>query len=330
MAKKKQKDSMNQEKPQELQVTEAQQRTIDELLDATRKENVKHWDEEFTKEIYVPVDGGEIRVLHVTPKNPKNKRKVIFLPGWGVIPAGFWDLYEVLYDSIEFYYPETREKGTSRLKSLRKADMSIEQSAKDIQEVISFLGMKDSDFIIASPCWGATIILVGLLEKTFDAPTIITFDPMHKLWFNRFLLDIAPIVPGFVANWLKPFFKWLLFRNMKEKVQKKRSEDFVDNADARKWKKAAYQARKLNLYDKVHAIDREILVFNGTTDKVHDQIEYPKIAREMPKGRFFFMNTHESNRGRLMGTVVREFALADAKTNIPPSLSEFEKDLNRK
>ena len=57
-----------QEKPPELQVTEEQQLKIDQLIDSTRKEGVIHWDEKITKEIFVPVDDGEIRVLHVKPE----------------------------------------------------------------------------------------------------------------------------------------------------------------------------------------------------------------------------------------------------------------------
>jgi len=330
MAKKKQMDSENiQEKPQELQVTEEQQLKIDQLIDSTRKEGVTYWDKKITKEIFVPVDDGEIRILHVKPEKPKNKRIILFIPGWGVIADGFQDLYEGLFDSVEFYYIETREKGSSRINPIRKADMSISQNAKDIQSTIDYLGLQNTDFVLAGPCWGATIQLLGLLEKTLDAPTIIAFDPMHKLWFNRFLLDIAPIVPAFLVNWLKPLFKWVLFGNMKEKAQKKRSEDFLDSADAKKWKKAAYQARKLNLYGKLNKIQKEILVFNGTTDKVHEQIEYPKIAKELPNGRFFYLNTDESKRERMLTAVLREFALVDGKTNIPKSLREFEKKLSR-
>lgn len=330
MTKKKQMDSEDiQEKPPELQVTEAQQLKIDQLIDSVRKEGVNYWDKKITKEIFVPVNDGEIRVLHVKPEKSKNQRIVLFLPGWGVIPAGFRHLYEGLYDSIEFYYIESREKGSSRIFPIRKADMTIEQNAKDIQSIINYLGLQNTDFVLAGACWGATTIFIGLLEKTLDAPTIVAFDPMYKLWFSRFILDISPIIPAFVGNWLKPLFKWVLFGNMKEKAQKKRSMDFIDNADVRKWKKASYQARKLNMYDKINEIQKEILIFNGTTDKVHEQSEYPKMTKALPQGRFFYMNADESTRERLLTTVLREFALVDGKTYIPQSLREFEKKLIR-
>ena len=93
--------------------------------------------------------------------------------------------------------------------------------------------------------------------------------------------------------------------------------------------KGSFQARKLNLYGKLNEIRKEILVFNGTTDKVHEQTEYPKIAKELPNGRFFYLNTDESKRERMLTAVLREFALVDGKINIPQSLREFEKKLNR-
>ncbi|HUU77440.1 MAG TPA: hypothetical protein VMX55_03790 [candidate division Zixibacteria bacterium] len=312
-----------------LTVTEKQQKKIDELIDSTQKNIPKYWDEKITEEIFIPIADGEIRVFHVKPENIENKRKILFIPGWGVTHTGFYDLYETLQDSFEFYYLETREKGSSRL-NIRIADMSVDQNAKDVQKVIDYLELSGTDFILTGPCWGATIILKGLLNKSLDAPTILCFDPMHKLWFSKFLVNLSPLIPAFFVNWLKPIFKFVLFGNMKEKNQKKRSEEFVDNADVRKWKKAAYAARNLHLYDLVKDIQREILVFNSTTDKVHEQTEYPKLAMEMPKGRFFFLNTEESKRERIMSAVIKEFAKTDMKTNIPPILEEFEKSLERK
>ncbi|MFW9924474.1 MAG: hypothetical protein ACFFDW_14415, partial [Candidatus Thorarchaeota archaeon] len=97
----------------------------------------------------------------------------------------------------------------------------------------------------------------------------------------------------------------------------------------RKWKKAAYRVRNLELFGMVKDIKREILVFNGTTDKIHEQMDYPKLTKEMPKGRFFFMNTDESNRERLMGVILKELVQVDSKINIPSSLKEFEKELKR-
>ena len=109
----------------------------------------------------------------------------------------------------------------------------------------------------------------------------------------------------------------MMIGDMEEKSQKERSESLISEAVIWKWKKGAYQARNIELFGSVSDIEKELLVFNGTTDKVHVQTDYPKLAKEMPKGRFFFMKTHEKNRERLMGIVLKEFAKVGEEEKIP-------------
>jgi hypothetical protein len=329
MGKKKKRNEIPEEKPPELQVTPEQQKKIDEFIESTRKDQeINYWDEKITKYIYVPVDDGEIRVVHVKPEKTINKRILVFMPGWGVLTSGFHVLYETLYDCVEFYYIESREKGTSKLDK-KKANMSIEQMAKDVQDALTFLDLPRKDFVFVTPCWGATIIFIGLLNKTIEIPSIVVFDPMHKLWFNKFINTISPAIPVWLANILKPPLKFFALLGMKEKAQKKRSEEFIDNADIWKWKNAAHAVKDLELFGMLGDIEQEIIVFNATSDRIHNQSDYPKLAKELPNGRFFFMNTDESNRERLMSGVIRELAAVDGKTNIPQSLKEFEKKLER-
>ena len=329
MGKKKKANEIPVEKPPELRVTPEQQKKIDEFIEATKKGNVTtYWDEKITKYIYVPVDDGKIRVVHVKPKKTINKRILVFMPGWGVQTAGFEVLYETLHDEVEFYYIETREKGTSKLDK-KKAKMTIEQMAKDVQDALNFLELSGKDFVFVTPCWGATIIFIGLLNKTIEIPSIVVFDPMHKLWFNKFINTISPAIPVWLANIVKRPIKFFALLGMKEKTQKKRSSDFIDNADIWKWKNAAHVVKDLELIGMLGDIKQEIIVFNATSDRIHNQEDYPKLAKELPNGRFFFMNADESLRERLMSGVMRELAAVDGKTNIPKSLRDYEKKLDR-
>ncbi len=312
----------------ELTISPDLQQKVDQLIESSKREVDSYWDSKDTEYIYVPVDGGEIRVIHVKPENPKNKQSLVHLPGWGVNPVGFKILYEVLHEDYEFYYIETREKSSSKIKR-RKANMTILQMAKDVQKALDYLGFADKNFVMFAPCWGATIAIEGIKANVLKIPRLIVNDPMHKLWFNKFLLNISPIIPTFVVTIIKPILMFFAFLGMKEKTQLERNRQFVKNAVVWKWKRAAYQVKDLELYGTLGSIDQEILVFNGTTDKVHQQSDYPKMAKELPNGRFFFMNTDESNRERLQAIVMKEFADVDTKIGIPPSLLQFEKELLR-
>ena len=70
-----------------LTITEDQEQIIKNMLDETKiDEDLPDFsveDGETREIIYVPVDDGEIRVIHVNPKNKISKRPLVFIPGWG-------------------------------------------------------------------------------------------------------------------------------------------------------------------------------------------------------------------------------------------------------
>ena len=167
-------------------------------------------------------------------------------------------------------------------------------------------------------------------KGVIEAPTIITNDPMHTLWFPKwFLRFVSPILPVFVVELIRSIVKRIQLRGMKEGVQKRRAETFADNAEIWKWKRAADAVKNFELFDKVSSIIKEVIVTNGTEDKIHNQADYPKIAAELPNGRFIYMKTDESRRERLMGLVALEFSKITKIDDIPHSLRDFEKKLHR-
>jgi pimeloyl-ACP methyl ester carboxylesterase len=299
---------------------------VEGMLSALGREAPEFWVPGHGEQIIVPVDDAEIRVIHVRPERPEAVRPVVFVPGWGVVPQGFHDFYSALHGRVELYYVETREKASSRILS-RKADMSVPRSARDLQAAMEAVGLPQrGDFVLMGTCWGSAIILQGLIDGVIDAPTIITVDPMHRLWFPQWILRyVSPVTPVFVTRMIKPILRRSLIGDMKEKNQKRRIDLFIDEADTRKWKRSADAAVDFELFGKLGGIDREIFVFNGTADKVHDQKDYPRIARELRRGRFLYMEADESERERLMAMAALEFARVGAGDGVPPSLAEFEK-----
>jgi hypothetical protein len=112
---------------------------------------------------------------------------------------------------------------------------------------------------------------------------------------------------------------------MKEPVQKARAYDFVYSADFWKWKKSAEAARDFELHGALGGVRDEVFVYNGTADKVHDPVHYPRIAAELPRGRFLFAPTVESRRELIMGAVTLEFAKVSGADGVPPSLAGYER-----
>jgi hypothetical protein len=311
-----------------LQADEAYLRRVGELLGEDGQNAPPFGAPGVCREVYVPVPGAELRVYHCRPANPSARRPIVLVPGWGTIPEGFQGFYQGVHGQAELYYLETREKNSSRILG-REPDMSVLRSARDIQLALQALGLAGKrDFVLLGACWGASMILEGLLSGELDAPTIILADPMHTLWFPKWVLRwISPLLPSGAVRLLRPILRQAMLGDMKESAQKQRTFAFVNSADIWKWKKSAEAAREFEVFGRLRAVGRELFVLNGTADKVHDQSHYPRIARELPGGRFLFMPVEESLRERMFAAVALQFARQSAAEGLPASLAGFEKQV---
>jgi pimeloyl-ACP methyl ester carboxylesterase len=317
---------MEQLLSQALQADEAHLRRAEELLGDGKRQAPELWAPGVCREVYIPVPGAEIRVYHCRPSAPAARRPIVLVPGWGTIPQGFQGFYETVHAKAELFYLETREKLSSRLG--RRPDMSVLRSARDIQAALQALGLAGKDFVLVGACWGASMILEGLLSGELDAPTVILADPMHTLWFPKWVLRwISPLLPAAAVRLMRPVLRQAMLGDMKESAQKQRTFAFVNSADIWKWKKSAEAAREFELFGRLQQVERELFVLNGTADKVHDQSHYPRIARELPGGRFLFVPVDESHRERMFAAVALQFAHQPAADGLPASLAGFEKKI---
>jgi pimeloyl-ACP methyl ester carboxylesterase len=310
-----------------LQADPAHLRRVLDLLGKSDGRAVpEFWAPGISQELHVPVPGAELRVYHYRPARTAVRRPIVLLPGWGTIPQGFQGFFEALHGQAELYYLETREKNSSRLLE-RRPDLSVLRSARDIQAALQALGLAGKkDFVLVGACWGSAQILEGLLAGELDAPTILLADPMHALWFPKWVLRwISPLLPSALVRLLRPLLRQAMLGDMKESVSKKRTFAFVNSADIWKWKKSAEAARDFELFGRLAAVKRELFVLNGTFDKVHDQSHYPRIARELPGGRFLYLPVDETHRERMFAAVALEFARQSAADGLPASLAGFEK-----
>ncbi len=106
---------------------------------------------------------------------------------------------------------------------------------------------------------------------------------------------------------------------------KRRAMSFVYGADLWKWKRSAEAARDLELYGALDSVRQEVVILNGTRDKVHDPLDYPRVAAEIPRGRFLFMPAEENRREMLFGTAAVELARVGAADGLPDTLTRYER-----
>jgi len=313
-----------------LEATEEERAAVEGFIAAAARGAPPFWQGGVCDELYVPVEGAELRVYRHRPQRPTARRPIVLVPGWGALPETFQEFFDVVYNQAEWYFVETREKASSRLSS-RRVDMSVPRSVRDLQAVLEHFGLSArGDFVLLGACWGAAILLEGLITGKLTAPTAIAADPMHRMWFPRWALrGVAPWLPDFVTRMIKPILREAMLGGMQEPAQKRRDYAFIAAADTWKWQHGAAAAADFELYGRLGAVRREVVVFNGTTDRVHDAMHYPRIAREMPGGRFIHMKTTEDKRERLMAAAALEFARVGQEDGVPPALARFERSLRR-
>lgn len=325
--KKKKKSNIIKDYTSYLTTPEKQVQLIRSKIEELKQPVPSFWEEPNCKIHHVPVQGGTIRVIHVKQKNPQNIRPVVFISGWSTMARLFNDFYEMLHNRIDFYFVETREKISSNIKR-KKAHMDLSQNARDVQSVIEYFDLPGQDFVLFGSCWGASVMFQGLLDGTLKAPQYVTFAPMHKLWFNKFVLKwLAPILPVFIISLLMKILPPLMFMGMKAKKQKKRMLDSFKDTVVWKWKKAAIAAADFELFGKLSKIEEEVLVIAGTHDRVHDAKNYPRFTDELPNSRFLFLGIDETEREYALGLLVNELSKITTEEYIPEYLKEFEKNI---
>ena len=277
----------------------------------------------------IPVDGGTVRVYHVPPAEPETTRSeealrpVVFVSGWGTIPTSFSDFYGAVPAQADIYHVETREKSSSVIVR-RGSVFTMDRIAADVRDVMTGLGLSKRDPVLMGTCFGSAVILHGLARDILRAPTVVCMDPMDRLWFPRWLINVLrPIMPAAILWLFRPPMRAIVLAGMKEPVQRKRAKDFIDSATIWKWRKAAVTVRNWDFFELAHRIRQRVYVVNGSHDRFHNSEMFPKMARSIPDGRFVLIPVGESRRERLMGVTAGVFAAADPGDTVPEAIVPF-------
>lgn len=306
-----------------LTASDSERSELERLFTATRQEiDDRPWLR--CEPIFVPTLDGRIRALHGRTDDT-DSRPIVFVPGWGTTPAGFTATFEVLNGRADWYYVETREKGSSIL-DRDVARLGMDEMAADVAAVIEHVAAED--FVLIGTCWGSAVILHGLARGIIDAPTIVVSDPMHQLWAPAWVRRLLiPIAPEFLVDLLRKPITAVALRNMPEGPQRRRALDFIENAVIWKWKRAAVGCRMFNLFEELDSIHQTVVVTNGASDVIHVNENYPKIAAQLKSGRFLYLETDEANRERLLGVLALEYAAVSSDKVVPARLDQFERDV---
>ncbi|MCE7743148.1 MAG: alpha/beta hydrolase [Candidatus Heimdallarchaeota archaeon] len=304
---------------------------INKMLRDARRDVPTFMDEGAAEILYVPVDDGELKVYHHIPERSETKRPIVFVPGFVANPKTWIDFHLPHHDIGEYYYIETREKMSSRIKKSRQTLMTIKHTAYDLGLVLKELGLTDKDYLLVGSSYGGSVVLEGLIHEYFSPPTTLVHDPIVKwVWEKSINNVLLRIVPKFILSVMRIFIAHIFTFGMKNKDQKERMIEFARGIEPWKFKRACLQNNKFNNFEDLKEIKEEVFLTTGPLDRYHPRIAYYNYAKEIPKGRFIFMDTPNNDRQLLAGIIGTEFAKQSKDEEIPDKIKQFEIKLKRK
>lgn len=289
----------------------------------------------------IPVAGGHI-ICYEMPaaaagsRQPPRPLPVLFIPGWGGVVEGFEEVIAAVDENVELYYLETREKGSSEV-SL-DSEFSMEQCAADVRDAVYALGLPEGGYVLMGSSFGAAVALEalgGLEEKPGNPPPAATdgagtgnrlpaatilFEPMAELWLPRLVVKaLGTLMPVGLVTFLRPALKRLVLAGMREEVQRARAELVIDNADLRKWRRAALRLADWHIRDIAPHVHEPVAVIQASGDRFHDESVFPEIAAALPAGRLYRLPVPESKREHLMGRVASVYAHGGTAADLTPA-----------
>jgi len=255
---------------------------------------------------FVDVPGGQVRVLRRSGPG----RPVVLLPGFGAPILPWDDCHRRVMDHADYVVVETLEKSSGPLTDPAQADLSIAGLARQVGVALDWLGLSGAPII--GSCHGGAVLLEGLRMGVLTPDVAVAFDPMDRLYVPRWLTEwVGPRLPAGLLGALRGPVGALMLRRMQEPHQKARVKAFIDAADPVRWKKAAQQTARFELRGRLGGIEREVLVFAGSTDDIHKPDVARAIADELPQGRFFHVPVDETRREALVAAITRVLGTGD-------------------
>ena len=252
-------------------------------------------------------DGASIRVFRYTPPNKDfNGYSLIINVGWGtVVPS--WDalLMEAVKD-FDVVYIESREKASSYLP--KSAKLGLERMAKDIQEVIEFLEIKEEKLITLGSCIGATMITLGMYKKMYNPFMPVLIAPPARFEVPPVLRQIIPIGPTFLWGTAQPILRWWIIKfKTEDKRQAAKYIRTLEEADAKKWKRLGLRLAYKRYWWLFPEVKNHVLLVAAETDKMHDAKVTKKIKEMMENSIYLNLGSNKDTHAPSMIEKIREY-----------------------
>ena len=210
---------------------------------------------------------------------------------------------------FKVFYLETREKITSKVTG--EVEYSVEAIGKDIVQLISYLQLKENEYVLYGSSLGGTAILDCMRHLKIDPLCLILVGPNAIFKIPKYGVVLINMFYPSLYNIFKPYVKWYLksFR-LDIEADHEQYEKYctsLDAADPWKLKKIALAVSKYQVWELLSKISMPTLVIGASKDNLHEPENLHKMVGLIPKAEYLDLETNKGTHSKKVVEALREY-----------------------
>ncbi len=248
-----------------------------------------------------------LRIITFTPPRRASHPPVVFVAGWISQISGWRKVLRDMTRDFCVYYVETREKKSSSIGAGEK--FGVEEIGVDLVRLVRCLKLRD--YVLLGSSLGATAIVdcYSGLDPKPSAVVLIAPNAVFRVPLSWKII-VTLFYPPLYAL-IRPSVKWYLrtFRlNVKsDKAQYDKYSEALDAAEPHKLKKAVMAVWSYEVWEKLAAVDRPVLIVNASHDKLHEPENLRRIAAGLPNTVEVDLGTNAQTHDKPVVDALRRF-----------------------
>ena len=257
-------------------------------------------------------DGGITHCIHSTPENKKTNDILVLVPGFITI-TDTWDIFlSNIQNDIEFYYWETREKGSFKPNgSLSLETFSKDRLTLDLVELFSLLP-ENRNIILIGSSFGGTIIIDALSQQLISPYHTILIGANTDFKVPWFANILTKILPGKLLSLFKPliklFIKYIILDSKNDKTQSDKYSKAIDLANFTHIKYTVLNYHNHPQLHLLHKIKSDVTIIGAVHDKMHTIEESNETVNLIHNSKFVqFENNKDTHTMPLVNYFTNTF-----------------------
>lgn len=263
--------------------------------------------EEIAEEIFCEVsDGTKLRILTTNASKEKNIGYTLFLvPGWSTIVPSWDKVLMEAKDDFDIIYMETREKSSAKL--VKKAKFDLHRLAEDMKNVVDHFKLDVDKIVVLTSSYGIMTVGQALASNLVDPFLSVFIGAYGRFDMPPTTRYFVPFITHHAITMLKPLWRlWVRKSKSEDAEQAAKYYRALDEAEPRRWVKAARQVCFPWFWYLYEQIDNRVLLVGMEEDKMHMIEETDKIASLLKNCTYIDMKTNKRTHSPEMVDVVRK------------------------